>query len=87
LLDPLNTILLALELHSGDGDPWARRDRVMAAHQARRAVRIIDDLFHLCAGSRGRLPLREELVEPADGPVQQGADGRLGRGTPASASR
>jgi len=36
LRDPLAAILLALELHSGDGDPAARRTLTMAAHQARR---------------------------------------------------
>jgi signal transduction histidine kinase len=65
LRNPLNTILLALDLHSGDGDPAARRALTMAAHQARRAVRIIDDLFDLCAGSRGRLSLRKEVVQLA----------------------
>jgi signal transduction histidine kinase len=65
LRDPLTTILLALELHSGGGDPAARRGLAMAAHQARRAVRIIDDLFDLCAGSRDRLPLHREVVELA----------------------
>src|SRR5262245_17173778 len=65
LRDPLATILLALELHSGDDDPAARRALTAAAHQARRAVRIVDDLFDLCAGSRGRLTLRKEVVELA----------------------
>jgi signal transduction histidine kinase len=65
LRDPLNAILLALDLYSGDGDPAARRALAMAAHQARRAVRIVDDLFDLCAGARGRLPLRKEVVELA----------------------
>src|SRR5579883_2229593 len=45
LRDPLNTILLALELSSCDGDPAAQRALMMAGHQARRAVRIVDDLF------------------------------------------
>jgi signal transduction histidine kinase len=65
LRDPLATILLALEVHSGDGDPAARRTLTIAAHQARRAVRIVDDLFDLCAGSRERLPLHKEVVELA----------------------
>src|SRR5437762_749406 len=65
LRDPLAAILLALELHSGDGDPPARRTLTMAAHQARRAVRIVDDLFDLCAGSRDSLPLCKEAVELA----------------------
>ena len=66
LRDPLATILLALDLHSGNGDPAARRALTMAARQARRAVRIIDDLFDLCAGSRGGLTLRKEVVELAE---------------------
>jgi len=52
LRDPLAAILLALELHSEDGDPAARRTLTMAARQARRTIRIVDDLFDLCAGSR-----------------------------------
>jgi signal transduction histidine kinase len=65
LRDPLAAILLALELYSGDGDPAARRTLSMAAHQARRAVRIVDDLFDLCAGSRDCLPLCKEVVDLA----------------------
>src|SRR5260370_5563497 len=65
LRDPLAAILSALEPHSGDGDPAARRILTMAAHQAQRAVRIVDDLFDLCAGSRDSLPLSKEVVELA----------------------
>src|SRR5260370_41569349 len=65
LRDPLAAIVSALELHSGDGDPAARRTLTMAAHQARRAVRIVDDLYDLCAGSRDNLPLCKEVVELA----------------------
>jgi len=65
LRDPLAAIVFALELHSGDGDRPARRTLTMAAHQARRAVRIIDDLFDLCAGCRDSLPLCKEAVELA----------------------
>src|SRR5207245_6875461 len=65
LRDTLATILFALEAIPGDrdGDPAARRARTIAEHQARRAVRMVDDLFDLCAGSRDRLPLRKEVVE------------------------
>src|SRR5437667_2693161 len=65
LRDPLAAILSALEMHSGEGDPAARRILTMAAHQAQRAVRIVDDLFDLCAGSRDSLPLCKEVVELA----------------------
>jgi signal transduction histidine kinase len=65
LRDPLAAILIALELHSGDGDPAAQRTLTLAAHQARRAVRIVDDLFEHCAGSRDGLPLCKEVVDLA----------------------
>jgi signal transduction histidine kinase len=71
LRDPLTSILFALEALSGDGDPAARRVREIAQHQAQRVVRIVDDLFDLCAGSRDRLPLRKEVVELAA--IVQGA--------------
>src|ERR1700733_14653173 len=65
LRDPLAAIVSALELHSRDGDLAAQRTLTMAAHQARRAVRIVDDLFDLCAGSWDNLPLSKEVVELA----------------------
>jgi signal transduction histidine kinase len=65
LRDPLATILLALQVMSGDGDPSAREARRIAEHQARRAVQLVDDLFDLCAGSRDKLSLRKEVVELA----------------------
>jgi signal transduction histidine kinase len=68
LRDPLATIVLALEAMpcDDDGDPAARRARTIAVHQARRALRMFEDLFDLCAGSRDRLPLRREVVELAE---------------------
>ena len=65
LRDSLHTILLALELHEGDSGRAAERLFTGAAHQARRAVRITDDLFDLSAGSLGKLSLRKEVVELA----------------------
>ena len=54
----------------------------MAAHQTRRAVRIVDDLFDLCAGSLDSLPLCKEEAdlaapEPAGGVVTR-PDGARG---------
>ena len=66
LRDPLAAIVFALEMHSGDGDPATRRTLTMAAHQARRAVRLVDDLFDLCAGSWDSLPLWKEVVDLAE---------------------
>jgi signal transduction histidine kinase len=65
LRDPLATILLALEAIPGHSDPAARKAHAIAEHQARRAVRIVDDLFDLCAGSWDRLLLNTEVVELA----------------------
>jgi signal transduction histidine kinase len=62
LRGPLATILLALEAIPGDDDPAARKARAIAEHQARRAVRMVDDLFDLCAGSLDRLSLCKEPV-------------------------
>jgi len=65
LRDPLATVLLALEVNSGEGNAAAQRAFTMAAHQARRAVRIVDDLFDLCAGSWDRLSLDREVTDLA----------------------
>jgi signal transduction histidine kinase len=65
LRDPLATVLLALEMIP-EGDPAARQARTIAEHQTRRVVRIVDDLFDLCAGCRDKLPLREEVVDLAE---------------------
>jgi signal transduction histidine kinase len=62
LREPLATILLALEALPGHSDPAARKAHAIAEHQARRAVRIVDDLFDLCAASWDRLPLNKEVV-------------------------
>jgi signal transduction histidine kinase len=66
LREPLATIVLALEMMpGGEGDPAVQTARTIAQRQARRAVRMVDDLFDLCAGSRDKLPLHKELVELA----------------------
>jgi signal transduction histidine kinase len=65
LRSPLATILLALEAMPGHSDPAARQARAIAEHQARRAVRMVDDLFDICAASWDRLSLDKEVVEVA----------------------
>jgi signal transduction histidine kinase len=67
LRSPLVTVLYALEVIAGGDelDPAARRARDVAERQAQRAVRLVDDLFDLCAGSLGRMNLRTEVVELA----------------------
>jgi signal transduction histidine kinase len=65
LRDPLAAILFALEALSADGNPATRRIRMLAEHQARRAARLIDDLYDFCAGSQDQLFLHKEVVELA----------------------
>jgi signal transduction histidine kinase len=65
LRDPLATILLALQAMPSPTDPDARQAHAIAEHQARHAVRMVDDLFDLCAGSWEKLHLDRELVELA----------------------
>ena len=68
LRSPLATILYALETipdFSG-GNPTARQACQIARRQAERAIRIIDDLFDLCAGSWAKLSLRKEVVVLAE---------------------
>src|SRR5207253_1640345 len=49
-----------------DLDPDTRRARDVAERQARRALQLVDDLFDVCAGSRGKLPLRKASVDLAE---------------------
>jgi signal transduction histidine kinase len=67
LRSPLSTILSALGVISGGLDVGLDplRAREVAERQARRAMQLVEDLFDVCAGSRGRLPLRMEAVDLA----------------------
>jgi signal transduction histidine kinase len=65
LRDPLAAVLFALEAIPEDGDPSAQLARRIAVHQARRVLRLVDDLFDISAGSRDSLSLRKEVVELA----------------------
>ena len=67
LRGPLATILYALEVMADrdEVDPAVREAREVAGRQALRAVRIVDDLFDVCAGSLGKLSLNKEVVEVA----------------------
>jgi signal transduction histidine kinase len=68
LHDPLSAILSALETipDGRDGDPATRRARMLVKHQARRAVRILEDLFDVRAGAPGQVSIRTEVVELAE---------------------
>jgi signal transduction histidine kinase len=83
LRSPLATILYALETMAdrGEGDSVARQAREIAERQARRAARIIDDLFDVCAGSHGKLSLHKEVVDVAGvvAAAVETADHLLGR--------
>lgn len=65
LRGPLAAILYAAETipDARDGDPTAGRTRAVLRRQARQAVRIVDDLFDVCAGVRGRLSVHPEVVD------------------------
>jgi signal transduction histidine kinase len=68
LRSPLATIVNALDVIS-DGhalDPAARQARDVAERQARRALQLVEDLFDVCASSRGKLSLRKEVVDLAE---------------------
>jgi signal transduction histidine kinase len=68
LREPLAAIVFALEAipDDGDADPATQRIRTNVKRQARRAVQIVEDIFDICAVSRGTLPLRKEVVELAE---------------------
>lgn len=68
LREPLAAILFALEAIPDDreGDLATQRIRMNVKRQARRAMQIVEDLFEICAVSRGTLPLRKEVVDLAE---------------------
>jgi len=68
LRGPLATILLALEaMADRDEVNFAvLRAREVVRRQVLRAVRIVDDLFDVCAGSHGTLSINNEVVEGAE---------------------
>jgi signal transduction histidine kinase len=68
LRSPLATILSAVQVITFDGntDPIAGRALVVMERQSRHAMRIIDDLFDLCAGAWGKLSLHKEVVGLAE---------------------
>jgi signal transduction histidine kinase len=67
LRNPLATILHGLQVVTSecDIDPLARRALAIVERQSHQAMRLIDDLFDLCAGALGKLSLRKEVVSLA----------------------
>jgi signal transduction histidine kinase len=67
LRNPLATLLSGVyvikECHI---DPAARRALAVMERQSQQAMRLVDDLFDLCAGSLGKLALRKETVNLAE---------------------
>jgi signal transduction histidine kinase len=63
LRNPIATIVFALQALPGEGDLAGQRARAIVEHEARRAMRLVDDLFDLCAGSWGKLSLHKEVVD------------------------
>jgi signal transduction histidine kinase len=67
LRSPLVTIVSAAQVAKEcDMEPAARRALAVMERQSRQALRIIDDLFDICAGTEGKLSLRKEVVKLAD---------------------
>jgi signal transduction histidine kinase len=68
LRSPLITIVSASQVIADafDMEPPARRALAVIERQSRQALRIIDDLFDICAGTEGKLSLRKEVVSLAD---------------------
>jgi signal transduction histidine kinase len=68
LRNPLATVVYARDIIAGghELDRAARRARDIAERQVRRAVRLVNDLCDVCAGSRQNLALRKEIVELAE---------------------
>jgi signal transduction histidine kinase len=68
LRNPLASVLGGVSVMTSEGDPGpvARRLLPGMERQLRQAMRLVDDLFDLCAGSRDRLRLHKELVEVAE---------------------
>jgi signal transduction histidine kinase len=68
LRSPLATIIFALEAipDDRDGDTTTQWACSIAERQARRAMRLIDDLFDVCASSWGKLSLHKEFVGLAE---------------------
>jgi signal transduction histidine kinase len=67
LRSPLVTIVSAAQVaNECDMEPPARRALAVMERQSRQALRIIDDVFDICAGTEGRLSLRKEMIEVAD---------------------
>ena len=68
LRSPLVTIVSAAQVVANGCDvgPPARRALAVMERQSQQALRLIDDLFDLCAGAGGKLSLRKEVVRLAD---------------------
>src|SRR5262245_41032844 len=63
LRGPLATILSGVSVITSecDLDPFARRTLAVLEQQSRQALRLVEDLFDLCAGGLGKLSLRKEV--------------------------
>src|SRR4051812_14095452 len=68
LRSPLVTIVSAAQViaNAYDVGPPVRRALAVMERQSRQALRLIDELFDVCAGTEGKLSLRKERVGLAD---------------------
>jgi signal transduction histidine kinase len=67
LRSPLAAVLFGAQMITSEGDlpPSARRTLAGMEHLLGQAIRLVDDLFDLCAGGLGKLTLRKEVVAVA----------------------
>jgi signal transduction histidine kinase len=65
LRSPLATIVSGVQMVASecDVDPAGRRALAVVERQSRQAMRLVEDLFDVCAGSLGKLSLRKEVVD------------------------
>jgi signal transduction histidine kinase len=68
LRGPLATLLTGVSVLAStcELDPLARQTLPVMEGQLRQAIRLVDDLFDLCAGGLGKLSLSKEVVALAD---------------------
>jgi signal transduction histidine kinase len=66
LRNPLAPILTALQLMKLRGGEAIDRERIVVERQVRHLARLVDDLLDVSRITRGKVELREEVIEIAD---------------------
>jgi PAS domain S-box-containing protein len=66
LRNPLSPILTALHLMKLRGAPGAERERTVIERQVNHLARLVDDLLDVSRIARGKVELKEEIIEMAE---------------------